>query len=53
VRFVAADVTSEEQIAALVDTTVGSSSRLDAAFNNAGDVVNPGRLRDAGRSVQR
>jgi NAD(P)-dependent dehydrogenase (short-subunit alcohol dehydrogenase family) len=48
VRFVAADVTSEEQVAALVDTTVRTFGRLDAAFNNAGDVTAPGPLPEIG-----
>jgi NAD(P)-dependent dehydrogenase (short-subunit alcohol dehydrogenase family) len=48
VRFVVADVTSEEQVAALIDTTVRTFGRLDAAFNNAGDVVAPGPLPEIG-----
>ena len=48
VRFVVADVTSEEQVSALVDTTVRTFGRLDAAFNNAGDVVAPGPLPEIG-----
>ncbi|MFB6892808.1 SDR family NAD(P)-dependent oxidoreductase [Kitasatospora sp. NPDC056327] len=35
-EFVAADVTVEEDVARLVDTTVERHGRLDIAFNNAG-----------------
>jgi NAD(P)-dependent dehydrogenase (short-subunit alcohol dehydrogenase family) len=47
VRFVAADVTSEEQVSALVDTTVRTFGRLDAAFNNAGIQAPPADTADA------
>jgi NAD(P)-dependent dehydrogenase (short-subunit alcohol dehydrogenase family) len=40
--FVRADVTSEEQVAALMDTAVETFGGLDCAFNNAGREVNMG-----------
>jgi NAD(P)-dependent dehydrogenase (short-subunit alcohol dehydrogenase family) len=38
---VVCDVTDEDQVAAMVDTTVATFGRLDAAFNNAGIQVPP------------
>jgi NAD(P)-dependent dehydrogenase (short-subunit alcohol dehydrogenase family) len=37
-RFVAADVTREEQVAALVDAAVATFGRIDVMLNNAGQV---------------
>lgn len=37
-RFVAADVTQEQQVADLVGSALSAYSRLDVAFNNAGTV---------------
>ena len=37
-RFVECDVTSEEQVAALVDLAVGAFGQLDVMYNNAGIV---------------
>ena len=44
--FVAADVTVEEQAAALVTTAIERYGRLDGAFNNAGGVEATGPLQD-------
>lgn len=35
------DVTDEDQVAAMIDTTIATFGRLDAAFNNAGIQVPP------------
>jgi NAD(P)-dependent dehydrogenase (short-subunit alcohol dehydrogenase family) len=40
--FVRTDVTSEEQVAALIDAAVETYGGLDCAFNNAGREVNVG-----------
>jgi NAD(P)-dependent dehydrogenase (short-subunit alcohol dehydrogenase family) len=40
------DVSDEEQVAAMVDTTVARFGRLDAAFNNAGIQVPPSDAAD-------
>jgi NAD(P)-dependent dehydrogenase (short-subunit alcohol dehydrogenase family) len=40
--FVRTDVTSEEQVAALMDAAVATYGGLDCAFNNAGSEVNVG-----------
>src|SRR5919108_3605780 len=40
--FVRTDVTSEEQVAALMDAAVETYGGLDCAFNNAGRDVNMG-----------
>jgi NAD(P)-dependent dehydrogenase (short-subunit alcohol dehydrogenase family) len=45
-RFVHADVTVEDEVAALVRITVDEFGRLDGAFNNAGGVVAAGKLPD-------
>jgi len=44
--FVATDVTDEAAVRALVDAAVATYGRLDAAFNNAGNVGQPGPLTD-------
>jgi NAD(P)-dependent dehydrogenase (short-subunit alcohol dehydrogenase family) len=44
VRFVAADVTSAEQIDTLIDETVAWRGRLDVLFNNAGETQAPASL---------
>ncbi|MEU1313429.1 glucose 1-dehydrogenase [Streptomyces cinnamoneus] len=44
--FVAADVDSEESVAALVATTVERFGRLDVAVNNAGISLDAGRMAD-------
>lgn len=44
--FVATDVTDEAAVKALVDATLATYGRLDAAFNNAGNVGQPGPLVD-------
>lgn len=43
-RFVAADVTNEEQLNALVGDAVAWRGRLDVLFNNAGETRAPGSL---------
>src|SRR4051812_9786023 len=40
------DVSDEEQVAAMVDTTIARFGRLDAAFNNAGIQVPPSDAAD-------
>ena len=40
--FVAADVTVEAEVSALVEATLTEFGRLDGAFNNAGGVNAPG-----------
>jgi len=44
VRFIAADVTREEQLNALIDESVAWHGRLDVLFNNAGETQVPGSL---------
>ena len=44
--FVGADVTDEAAVEALVEATVGTYGGLDVAFNNAGNVGQPGPLVD-------
>jgi NAD(P)-dependent dehydrogenase (short-subunit alcohol dehydrogenase family) len=44
--FVRADVRSEDDVRALVDATVATFGRLDAAVNNAGTEGTPGPLTD-------
>jgi NAD(P)-dependent dehydrogenase (short-subunit alcohol dehydrogenase family) len=46
-RFVAADVSDEKQVAALVDKVVATFGRLDVAFNNAGIEGVPAPISDA------
>src|SRR4051794_1378170 len=50
-RFVAADVTDEEQLAELVGATVHQYGRLDVAFNNAGAAPALGPVADRSRSA--
>src|SRR6266481_3726448 len=42
---ITADVTSEREVAAMVDTVIRRAGRLEIAFNNAG-VLAPGALAD-------
>jgi len=44
VRFIAADVTDEGQLSALIDQAVAWRGRLDVLFNNAGETQVPGSL---------
>lgn len=44
--FVAADVTDEAAVRGLVEATVAAYGRLDIAFNNAGNIGQPGPLVD-------
>jgi NAD(P)-dependent dehydrogenase (short-subunit alcohol dehydrogenase family) len=44
VRFVAADVTRDDQLDALVDEAAAWRGRLDVLFNNAGETQVPGSL---------
>ena len=44
VRFIAADITSPEQIDTLIDETVAWRGRLDVLFNNAGETQAPASL---------
>jgi NAD(P)-dependent dehydrogenase (short-subunit alcohol dehydrogenase family) len=44
VRFVAADVSDDEQLGALFDAAVAWRGRLDVLFNNAGETQVPGSL---------
>lgn len=44
VRFVAADVTRDEQLNAMIDEAVAWRGRLDILFNNAGETQVPGSL---------
>jgi len=44
VRFIAADVTRDEQIDTLIDETVAWRGRLDVLFNNAGETRAPASL---------
>jgi NAD(P)-dependent dehydrogenase (short-subunit alcohol dehydrogenase family) len=44
VRFVAADVTREESVNAMIDEAVGWRGRLDVLFNNAGETQAPASL---------
>jgi len=45
-RFIATDVTREDEIAAAIDLAVGEFGRLDVMFNNAGIVGAVGRIAD-------
>jgi NAD(P)-dependent dehydrogenase (short-subunit alcohol dehydrogenase family) len=49
--FVKTDVTDERQVEALVDATVRTYGRLDAAFNNAGIAPKPAPLVDVAPSA--
>ena len=44
VRFIAADVTDEGQLSALIDQAAAWRGRLDVLFNNAGETQVPGSL---------
>jgi len=45
------DVTDDAQVAAMVDQTVATFGRLDAAFNNAGVIYQPTSLVDESRDL--
>ena len=51
VRFQAADVSREADVAALVAATVAAFGRLDCAFNNAGIEIESGRITDCDEAV--
>lgn len=44
VRFIAADVTRDEQVTAMIDEAVAWRGRLDVLFNNAGETQVPASL---------
>ena len=44
VRFIAADVTRDEQVTAMIDEAVAWRGRLDVLFNNAGETQAPASL---------
>lgn len=46
VTFIRCDVSREDQVKSLVDSTVARYGRLDAAFNNAGIITMPSELPD-------
>lgn len=50
-RFMQCDVTDVSQVKALVDYAISEFGRLDCAFNNAGIVVDDGRLHEADDAV--
>jgi NAD(P)-dependent dehydrogenase (short-subunit alcohol dehydrogenase family) len=50
-RFIACDVTSEDQIAAAVDLAVATWGKLDVMFNNAGIIGAVGPIADTSREA--
>lgn len=50
-RFVQCDVTDKAQVSALVKATVDEFGRLDCAFNNAGTLVDTGKLHETDDDV--
>jgi NAD(P)-dependent dehydrogenase (short-subunit alcohol dehydrogenase family) len=49
--FVPCDVTSDEQVKALVDMTLTAYGKLDIAFNNAGIEIEQGKLADGNEAT--
>jgi len=50
VTFIRCDVTNEDEVQSLVESTVAQHGRLDAAFNNAGIITMPAELPDVSRA---